>query len=55
MYGIYHWRMPYTIYPHPGRPGQSLFAIGPFGFTREERVNGVGVEGLVVRMQPNQL
>jgi hypothetical protein len=42
MSGITHRKMPCAIPPRPGRPGQSLFAIGPFGFTREERVNGVG-------------
>ena len=34
--------MPFQNLPHPGRPGRSFFVIGPFGFTREERVNGVG-------------
>jgi len=31
-----------VVCPWTRRPGQLLFAIGPFGFTREERVNGVG-------------
>jgi NitT/TauT family transport system substrate-binding protein len=29
------------LLPPTPRPGQSLFAIGPFGFTREERANGL--------------
>ncbi len=27
--------------PPTPQPGQPLFAVGPFGFTREERVNGL--------------
>jgi hypothetical protein len=33
-----------VLYRHCGQPGQSLFATGPFGFTREERENGLSAK-----------
>jgi len=29
-----------------GQPGQPLFAVGPFGFVREERANGLSAEAI---------
>ena len=51
MSGITHRKMPCAIPPRPGRPGQSLFGISPFGFTREERVNGSGPKDSRMKMQ----